>query len=52
VLPLLFHLKINVLLCGNMVGEMEKSLVIGKAARPSCFKDLKINNLTSDLEKQ
>jgi hypothetical protein len=32
-----------VLLCGNMVGEMEKSLVTGKTA--SRFKNLKINNL-------
>jgi hypothetical protein len=28
-----------------MVGEMEKSLVIGKAAKLRCFKNLKINNL-------
>jgi hypothetical protein len=28
-----------------MVGEMEKPLVIGKAAKPSCYKNLKINNL-------
>jgi hypothetical protein len=34
-----------VLLCGNMVGEMEKPLVIGKAAKPRCFKNLRINNL-------
>jgi hypothetical protein len=26
-------LRINVLLCGNMVGEMEKALVIGKTAK-------------------
>jgi hypothetical protein len=37
-------LRINVL-CGNMVEEMEKPLVIGKAAKPSCFKNLKINIL-------
>jgi hypothetical protein len=29
-----------------MVGEMEKPLVIGKAAKPRCFKNLKISNLT------
>jgi hypothetical protein len=28
-----------------MVGETEKPLMIGKAAEPRCFKDLKINNL-------
>jgi hypothetical protein len=28
-------------LCGNMAGEMEKLLVIGKAANPRCFKNLK-----------
>jgi hypothetical protein len=33
---------LTVLLCGNMVGEMEKPLVIGKAAKPRCFKNLKI----------
>jgi hypothetical protein len=37
--------RLLVLLCGNMVGEMEKPLVIGKAAEPRCFKNLKINNL-------
>jgi hypothetical protein len=26
-------------------GEMEKPLVIGKATKHSCFKNLKINNL-------
>jgi hypothetical protein len=36
----------------NMVGEMEKPLMIGKAAKPRCFKNLIINNLTNDLEKQ
>jgi hypothetical protein len=28
-----------------MEGEMEKPFVIGKAAKPKCFKNLKINNL-------
>jgi hypothetical protein len=37
--------RLTVLLCGNMVGEMEKPLVIGKAANPRCFKSLKINSL-------
>jgi hypothetical protein len=27
------------------VGEIEKPLVIQKAAKPKCFKNLKINNL-------
>jgi hypothetical protein len=43
--------RLTVLLCGNMVGEMEKPLVIGKAAKRRCFKKPKINNLKSgDLE--
>jgi hypothetical protein len=29
-----------------MMGEMEKPLVIGKAAKARCFKNLKINNLS------
>jgi hypothetical protein len=37
--------KLTVLLCGNVVGEMEKPLVIGKAAKPRCFKNLKIDNV-------
>jgi hypothetical protein len=37
--------RLTVLLCGNMAGEMEKPLVIGKAVKPRCFKNLKINNL-------
>jgi hypothetical protein len=37
--------RLTVLLCGNMAGEMEKPLVIGKAAKPRCFKNLKMNNL-------
>jgi hypothetical protein len=37
--------RLSVLLHGNMVGEMEKPVVIGKAAEPRCFKNLKINNL-------
>jgi hypothetical protein len=37
--------RLTVLLCENMEGEMEKLLVIGKAAKPRCFKSLKINNL-------
>jgi hypothetical protein len=37
--------RLIVLLCGNMVGEFEKPLVIGKATKPRCFKKLQINNL-------
>jgi hypothetical protein len=37
--------RLTVLLCGNMVGQVEKPLVIGKAEKPRCFKNLKINNL-------
>jgi hypothetical protein len=29
--------RLAVLLCGMMVGEMEKSLMIGKAAKPITF---------------
>jgi hypothetical protein len=34
-----------VLLCGNMAGEMEKLLMTAKAAKPRCFKNLKMNHL-------
>jgi hypothetical protein len=37
--------RLAVLLSENMVGEMEKPLVTGKAVKPRCFKKLKINNL-------
>jgi hypothetical protein len=37
--------RLTVLLYGNMVGEKENPLVIGKAAKLRCFKHLKINNL-------
>jgi hypothetical protein len=36
---------LTVLLCGNDVEEMENPLVIGKAAKPKCFRNLKINDL-------
>jgi hypothetical protein len=36
--------RLAVLLCGNMVGEI-KPLVNANAAKPRCFKNLKINNL-------
>jgi hypothetical protein len=34
--------KYIVLLCGNKVGEMEKPPVMEKAAKPTCFKNLKL----------
>jgi hypothetical protein len=37
--------RLTLLLFGNMVGEMKKPLVIGKAAKPRCFKNLKLRNL-------
>jgi hypothetical protein len=37
--------KFTVLFCGNMVGEMEKPLVIKEIAKPKCFKNLIIINL-------
>ncbi|KAF0740487.1 tigger transposable element-derived protein 6-like, partial [Aphis craccivora] len=37
--------RITVLLCGNMAGEMEKPLVIGKAAKPRCFKNIDVEKL-------
>lgn len=37
--------RLTVFLCGNMAGEMEKPLVIGKANRPRCFKKLRIDSL-------
>jgi hypothetical protein len=43
--------RLTVLLCGNMAGDMEKHLMIGKAAKPRCFKNLIINNLPV-MEKQ
>ncbi|KAE9521504.1 hypothetical protein AGLY_018103 [Aphis glycines] len=37
--------RITVLLCGNMAGEMEKPLVIGKVAKPRCFKNIDVEKL-------
>jgi hypothetical protein len=37
--------RLSVLISWKMVGEMEKPLVIGKAAKPRCFKNPNINNL-------
>lgn len=37
--------RITILQCANMKGEKEKLLVIGKAARPRCFKGIDIKDL-------
>ncbi|XP_008179833.1 tigger transposable element-derived protein 6-like [Acyrthosiphon pisum] len=37
--------RLTVLLCGNMVGDMEKPLVIGKSVKPRCFKNLDVSKL-------
>jgi hypothetical protein len=37
--------RLTVLLCGSMVGQVGKPLVIGKEAKPRRFKNLKMNNL-------
>ena len=37
--------RLTVLVCGNMRGDLEKLVVIGKAAKPRCFKNLKIPGL-------
>jgi len=38
--------RTTVLLCGNMGGEMENPLVIGKAAKPQCFKNIDAEKLS------
>lgn len=37
--------RLTVLLCSNMEGDFEKPLVVGKAAKPRCFKNLDIKKL-------
>jgi hypothetical protein len=37
--------RLTVFLCGFISGEMEKPLVIGKAAKPRCFRNLDIRKL-------
>ena len=37
--------RLTILFCVNMIGEKEKLLVIGKAARPRAFKNMKISDL-------
>lgn len=37
--------RLTILFCTNMVGEKEKLLVIGKAARPRALKNVPLNNL-------
>ena len=36
----MFKERLTVLLCGNILGEMKKPLVIGKMAKPCCFKNM------------
>lgn len=37
--------RLTVFLCGFVSGEMEKALVIGKAAKPRCFRNMDIQKL-------
>ena len=37
--------RLTVFLCGFMSGEMEKTLVIGKAAKPQCFRNPVVRKL-------
>ncbi|XP_053555972.1 tigger transposable element-derived protein 6-like [Bombina bombina] len=37
--------RLTVFLCGNMDGRLEKPLVIGKAAKPHCFKNIDTTQL-------
>ena len=37
--------RLTVLLCVNMIGEFEKPLIIGKAAKPRCFKGIDLSKL-------
>lgn len=35
--------RVTVYLCGSMSGKLEKPVVIGKAMKPRCFKNLKVD---------
>lgn len=37
--------RLTIMLCANMIGEKEKLLVIGKAARPRAMKNIAVNSL-------
>ena len=37
--------RLTVFVCGNMCGDLEMPLVIGKAKKPRCFKNVKIQSL-------
>ncbi|XP_046409106.1 tigger transposable element-derived protein 6-like [Ischnura elegans] len=37
--------RLTIFICGNMAGELLKPLVIGKSARPRCFKNVEIEKL-------
>ena len=45
-------LQLTAMLCCNMVGEHEKVLVIGKAAKPRCFKNINSNQLPVTWENR
>jgi hypothetical protein len=40
--------SLTVFLCDFMTGEIEKPLVIGRVAKPRCFKNIDINKLPVD----
>jgi hypothetical protein len=40
--------RLTVFFCGFMTGEIEKPLVIGRAAKPRCFKNIDIKKLPVD----
>jgi hypothetical protein len=40
--------RLIVFLCGFMTEEIEKPLVIGRAAKPRCFKNIDIKKLPVD----
>ncbi len=37
--------RLTLFLCGNMAGEMEKCIIIGKAKQPRCFRKLNVTTL-------
>lgn len=40
--------RLTIMLCVNLDGEFETPLIIGKSARPRCFKRMNINDLKVD----
>lgn len=41
----IFKCRLTVLLCGNMIGDMQKRFMIEKATKLRCFKTLKFHNI-------